>query len=280
MKKRKNKKRTQKVCVRRFSAVDIQNIRILAEMLGELLPYSGYKSRFNIVSIAKKRGLSKYLSKGSSSKKEALVEFIRKLHKDKPRTIKIIVREIMPQAIERRHSQGNPILFDEAGLFVKQLCKLGIDLRKEILALNFPKSRPTIVPPPFEIQDILKKFSLHPLLMPDCQKLFLDGHINEAVRKALEKFETYVQKKSGSNLAGIDLMGKVFNLVNPLIKLNSLSNKTEQCEQEGFMHIAMGIMQWWRNSLSHGDIKQIDHQEALGRLFLASNLLRRLDEVV
>jgi len=280
MKKRKNKKRTQKVCVRRFSAVDIQNIRILAEMLGELLPYSGYKSRFNIVSIAKKRGLSKYLSKGSSSKKEALVEFIRKLHKDKPRTIKIIDREIMPQAIESRHSQGNPILFDEAGLFVKQLCKLGIDLRKEILALNFPKSRPTIVPPPFEIQDILKKFSLHPLLMPDCQKLFLDGHINEAVRKALEKFETYVQKKSGSNLAGIDLMGKVFNLVNPLIKLNSLSNKTEQCEQEGFMHIAMGIMQWWRNSLSHGDIKQIDHQEALGRLFLASNLLRRLDEVV
>ncbi len=280
MKKRKHKKRIQKVCVKRFSAVDIQNIRILAEMLGELVPYSGYKSRFNIVSIAKKRGLSKYLSKGSSSKKEALVEFIRKLHKDKPRTIKIIVREIMPQAIERRHSQGNPILYDEAELFAKQLCKIGIDLRKEILALSLPKSRPTIVPPTFEIQDILKKFSLHPLLMPDCQKLFLEGHINESVRKALEKFETYVQKKSGSNLVGIDLMGQVFNLAHPFIKLNSLSNKTEQCEQEGFMHIVMGIMQWWRNSLSHGDIKQIDHQEALGRLFAVSNLLRRLDEAI
>jgi uncharacterized protein (TIGR02391 family) len=231
------------------------------------------------VSIAKKRGLSKYLSKGSSSKKEALVEFIRKLHRDKPRTIKIIVREIMPQAIERRHTQGNPILSDEAESFAKQLCKLGIDLRKEILALNFPKSRPIIVPPPFDIQEILKKFSLHSLLMPDCQKLFLEGHINEAVRKALEKFEVYVQKKSGSNLMGIDLMGQVFNLNNPLIRLSPLANKTEQCEQEGFMHIAMGIMQWWRNSLSHGDVKQIDHQEALGRLFLVSNLLKRLDEV-
>lgn len=280
MSKRKHKKKIRKECVKHFSAVDIQNIRILAEMLGNFVPYSGYKSKFNIVSIVKKRGLSKYLSKGSSSKKEALVEFIRKLHRNKPRTIKIIVREIMPRAIERRHAQGNPILFDEAESFAKQLCKIGIDLRKEILALNFPKSRPSIVPPPFEIQDILKKFSLHPLLMPDCQKLFIEGHINEAVRKALEKFEAYVQKKSGSNFVGIDLMGNVFNLNCPLIKLNSLSNKTEQCEQEGFMHIAMGIMQWWRNSLSHGDAKQIDHQEALGRIFVVSNLLKRVENII
>jgi len=280
MSKRKHKKKIRKECAKHFSAVDIQNIRILAEMLGNLVPYSGYKSKFNLLSIAKNKGLSKYLPRNISSKKEALVEFIRKLHKDKPRTIKIIVREIMPQAIERRHTQGNPILFDEAESFVRQLYKIGIDLRKEILGLNFPKSRPSIVPPPFEVQEILKKFSLHPLLMPDCQKLFLEGHINEAVRKALEKFEVYVQKKSGSNLVGVDLMGQVFNLNNPLIRLNSLSNKTEQCEQEGFMHIAMGIMQWWRNSLSHGDIKQIDHQEALGRIFVVSNLLKRLENII
>ncbi len=279
MTKRKHNRKARREARNRFSAADIQNIRILADMLGQFIPYSGYRSKFNLLSVAKERGLSKYLSKKSWSKKEAMAEFIQKLHREKPRTLKNIIREVLPKAIERRHQQGNPVLHDEAQSFAIQLYKIRIDLRKEIQELNFPKSRPTIVPPPYEIQEILKKFSLHSLLMPECQKLFLDGHINEAVRKALEKFEVYIQHKIGSTIIGKDLMGQAFCLSNPRIKLNNLCNKAEQNEQEGFLHIAMGIMQWWRNSLSHGDEKQIYHQDALGRLFLVSNLLKRLDEV-
>lgn len=278
-KKRKVKKKVkQRTQVRRFTAGDIQNIRNLADMLGKLVPYSGYRSSFTIKKIAEKNKLKKYLPSKEGNKKEAIAHFIRNVHKDHPRTLKKIIREILPISVERRHGQGNPILLEESNTLGEQLRLLDIDLIKEIKELNLPKSRPTIVPPPYDIQEILKKFSLHPYLMPDCQNLFIDGHINESVRKALEKYETYVQKKSGLTEIGPSLMSKAFTIKGPVIKLNSLRTESEQNEQQGFMYLSMGAMQWWRNTLSHGDEEQIPHHDALGRLFLVSNLLIRLDE--
>ena len=52
---------------------------------------------------------------------------------------------------------------------------------------------------------------LHRLLQPDCARLFKDGHLNEAVRKALEKYETYVQQTSALSKIGVDLMANAFN---------------------------------------------------------------------
>ena len=108
---------------------------------------------------------------------------------------------------------------------------------------------------------------------------FWDGHINESVRKALEKYEVYVSNKAGLKLHGKELMAKAFSLSNPAIKLNSLTTESEKNEQEGFMFVSMGIMQWWRNTLSHGDEQQIPHNEAIGLLFLVSNLLQRLETI-
>lgn len=283
MKKKKRiikKTKVSKNKPKRFTAVDIQNIRILSEMIGKLVPYSGFKGNFNLKRIAKDSGLNKFLPKKESNKKEDIVGFVKKLHRERPRTLKKIIREILPKAIELRHKQGNPILATEAQYLSEQLLKIGIDLKKEIRELNLPQSRPSIAPPPYEIQQILKKFSLHPLLMPDCQELFLDGHINESIRKALEKFEVHVQKKSGVTAIGKDLMAQVFCLKKQVIRLNALRTRSEQNKQEGFMHIAMGIMQWWRNTLSHGDEKQISHHDAIGRLFLISNLLHRLENCI
>ncbi|MCK5215417.1 MAG: TIGR02391 family protein [Candidatus Omnitrophica bacterium] len=275
MKKKKISKKRN--IAKRLTAKDLQNIRILAEMLGKIIPYSG-RGNFTLQNIAKKFGLTKSFPKKHQNKKETFSYFIRDVQKKHPRMMKKIIREIFPVAIERRHQQGNPILLGEASLLSDQLYRIGVDLRKEIRALDFPKERPTVTPPPYEIQEILKKFNLHTNLMPECQKLFLDGHINEAVRKTLEKYEVYVQQKSGSLAIGKDLMGGAFNLKNPGIKLNLQKTKSDQNEQEGFMHISMGIMQWWRNTLSHGDEQQISHHEAIGRLFLISNLIHRLDE--
>lgn len=285
MKKRIEKKKRRKANIktkrmsRRFTAVDIQNIRILAEMLGELIPYSG-RGNFNLQNIAKKFSLTKCFPSKHHNKKETFSFFIQDVLKKRPRMMKKLIREIIPKAIERRHKQGNPILLKEADALGEHLFKIGIDLKKEIRSLRLPKERPNVVPPPYDIQEMLKKFELHPSLMPECQKLFLDGHINESVRKALEKFEVYVQKKSSLKIIGKDLMGKAFSLSRQTVKLNALSTESEKNEQEGFMYISMGAMQWWRNTLSHGDEKQISHHEALGRLFLISNLLHRLGNCI
>jgi len=247
-------------------------------MIGNLVPYSGL-GKFNLKNIAKDFKIHKHLPSKNQNKKESITHFIRAVQRKHPRLLKKLIREILPKSVEKRHREGDPILADEANALAQQLLKVGIDLRKEIKQLNLPTARPCIVPPPYEIQEILKKFNLHPILMPDCQQLFLDGHINESVRKALEKYEVYVANKSALSVRGKDLMARAFSLNNPIIRLSALSTESENNEQEGFMFVSMGTMQWWRNTLSHGDEEQMSHHEALGRLFLVSNLIYRLDAI-
>jgi len=271
IKRRESKKRS-------LTAADRQNVRLLADLLGKLLPLEGYRSQFSLNQIAKRYGLSRYLPPKAANKKEAFAVFIEKVVCYKPRTLKKIVREILPVAIEKRHAKGDPVLEPEALSLSRQLYEIGVDLRKEIRELKLPKERPRVVPPPIAIQKILDTFALHPVMLPDCKQMFTQGHINESVRKALERFERRVQELSGlTTKHGTSLMGAAFSEVNPLVKLNTLTTLQERNEQEGFKLLSMGIMQWWRNNLSHGDEPQLPHHEALGRLIQVSNLFHRLD---
>lgn len=263
-----------------LTALDGQNIRILAEQLGKLLSLDGYRSTFSLAAIAKERKLEKLVPQGVS-KKEAFSGFIKNLIKEKPRTLKIIVREILPRAIEKRHREGSPLLEREATELANQLFQLGVDLRKEIKSLKLPTERPRIVPPPIAVQKILDVYPLHPILLPDCKKMFVDGYLNESVRKSLERFEKTVQDLSSiRNLDGQKLMAAAFSEEDPKIRLNGLKTSQEINEQVGFKLTTMGLMTWWRNNLSHGDEEQLPHHEALGRLVMVSNLFFRLDERV
>lgn len=281
MKKRPKKKaKAKKKAAKRVTvtAPQAQAIRNLAEQMGKLIALEGYRSSFSLTTLAKKRGLSKYLPKKSQNKKEAFFEFLKSLYCHKPRTIKILVREILPIAIEKRHAKGDPILEAEALELADRLEALGIDQKAEIVAMNLPKERPKTVPPPIAIQKILDTFPLHPALLPDCKTMFVNGHINESVRKALERFEKMVQDVSGMpGRQGPDLMATVFSDQEPKIKFNALATPQEVNKQVGFKFMCMGIMHWWRNNLSHGDEQQLSHLDALGRLILVSNLFHELD---
>jgi uncharacterized protein (TIGR02391 family) len=270
---------TIKTKLSRLRAVDIQNIRLLAEQLGGLIPLDGYRSSFSLKVLVKERKLQKFLGL-KNNKKEVFVEFVKKmLQNNKHITFKKLIRESLPRAIERRHNLGDPVLKSEADALASTLNKLGINLTKEIAELKLPNERPKIVPPPHEIKMALKNFGLHPALIPQCLELFLDGYINESVRKALEKFETTVQKLAGdAGRDGAELMGSVFNERSPVIKINNQLTIKERNEQEGYKLIAMGMMRWWRNELSHGDMEQLPHQEAMGRIMLVSNMFHLLDQ--
>jgi len=122
MKKRPKKKSAKRKTV---TAPQAQAIRNLAEQLGKLIALEGYKSSFSLTTVAKKRGLGKYLPEKSSNKKEAFFEFLKNLYCHKPRTIKILVREILPKAIENRHKKGDPVLEAEALDLTLRLAALG-----------------------------------------------------------------------------------------------------------------------------------------------------------
>ncbi|MCX6791755.1 MAG: TIGR02391 family protein [Candidatus Gottesmanbacteria bacterium] len=260
------------------SASDAQNIRVLAECLSALIPQEGYRSSFSLKNIVKKHKLGRYYPNKSPNKKEAFYDFLYKLYCYKPRTIKKLIREILPIAVEKRHREGNPILTEEAENLSNCLFSIGINMKSEIKNMRFPKERPSIVPPPITYQKMITEFNLYPALLPDCEKMFIEGHLNESVRKSLEIFEKRVQEISGIiNKFGADLMAEVFSETKPKIKLNDATSTQEKNEQVGYKFIAMGIMQGWRNNLSHGNEQQIPHQDAIGRLILVSNMLHRLD---
>lgn len=256
------------------SASDIQNIRVLAEQLGEIIPATSInKTGFCFATLAKEYKLKKYWE-NKGQKKESIANFLKQVYKNHPRVLKKIIRENLSRAIERRHKNGNPILRKEADNLGVTLFKLCIDLRKEIKKLDLPTDRPSIVPPKIEVQKALDVLSLHPILLPDCKKLFIEGHLNESVRKALEKYEVYIRDSSGLTLMGTNLMEQVFNEKNPKIEISKdTDHRRKEGLQEGFKDISRGAMEYWRNYVSHGDEKQIPVQDALSMLGAISHLI-------
>lgn len=64
--------------------------------------------------------------------------------------------------------------------------------------------------------------------------MFIGGHINESVRKALERFEKTVQDLTSThNKQGSELMALAFDERNPKIKFSTLSNPQEVNKQVG-----------------------------------------------
>lgn len=278
MARKKPRKKKREPKKKKLSVSERQRIRILAVQFGDLIPLTGFRSTFNITYLAKQKGLSQYLPKKQTNKKEAIAVFLENLMSFKPRTLKIILQEILPKAIERRYQNGSPVLAKEAEDLSLTLMFLGIDMKKDIAELNLPKDRPKIVPPPPEVRKMLEQYPLHPTLLPNCRDLFLGGHINESVRKALEKYEVVVQQLSSSTKQGKDLMAMAFSEQSPLIIIGDLADQAGRNRQEGMKFISMGTMQWWRNNLSHGDEDQLPHHEAFERLVLVGNLLSMLDK--
>lgn len=263
---------------RRLTAREIQELRALAERIGRIIPAtSPRKGGFCFQTIAKDMGLAKYWPSKSDTKKEAIYQFISSVYQNHPKLIYKVFRENFARGIERRHKGGDPVLKAEMEALDETLQRLGINLSKEIRELDLPAERPRVVPPPHAFQRMIDELGLHPYLLPDCPKLFKDGHVNESVRKALEKYEAYVQKRAGLHNIGTDLMANAFNENNPKIAVADVLTRRGRGLQEGFKLISMGGMGFWRNFCSHGDEEQMSHHDAVSIIATISHLLGYID---
>ena len=120
---------------------------------------------------------------------------------------------------------------------------------------------------------------LHPLIAAECRKNYMDGSYSDAILTAFKCVEIKVREASGlHDLIGVHLMTEAFKMRSPKIHLNSLKSLSDRNEQQGFMHIYMGVMQGVRNPKGHDLIRQNDPHRTLEYLGLASLLLKRIDE--
>ncbi|WP_455277206.1 TIGR02391 family protein, partial [[Eubacterium] cellulosolvens] len=128
------------------------------------------------------------------------------------------------------------------------------------------------------IDYLYESLDFHPKIKKASERLFKDGHYSQAILDAFKELCNIVKKESGRpTLNGKDLMAKVFNEKNPIIRLNKLETKSEKDEQEGFKFIFMGSMVGIRNPRAHELLEEKDPYKVLEYLALASLLAKKAE---
>ena len=109
--------------------------------------------------------------------------------------------------------------------------------------------------------------------------LFEAGFLQEAVRKAAERFSNRVAEKAErQDLTGKDLMYQVFSSDKPsLVFSEERSSAAERNWHEGYRSLAAGLASGVRNVYTHLDRVTVSEIEALEWLCFISAMHRRLD---
>ena len=126
--------------------------------------------------------------------------------------------------------------------------------------------------------------NIHQEIRKVSERLFNNRHYSQAISEAYKKIVNMVKDKTNrpkeneKELDGKDLMFKVFNKQNPILKLNNLITESDVNEQEGFMYLYAGAVQGIRNPKAHDNIEQNDIIRTLEYLVFASLLAKRINE--
>jgi uncharacterized protein (TIGR02391 family) len=264
------------MAIRRLTADKKIQINRLVEVISSFLPISSYGKNANTFeTIFKESNVKRYLG-DKGSKKQRLIKGFGKVYQQHLKLPFTILRKVIAQGEQYRKYQRKPIKPEEIDELRDCLLKLELNLDAELAAIDLNPNIPEIQVPPAEL---VKRLEEHPLveeIRSDPLQKFKDGHFNEAVRKACEKFEAKVQSLSGNQGTGSGLMGSVFNLQNPAIAINSLQTANEQNEQEGYQKLAMGMMSGIRNIFSHGDEDRRTPEEAFEMLMFINWMFRKI----
>lgn len=134
--------------------------------------------------------------------------------------------------------------------------------------------------PPEHDEDIhpFDQRNIHPEIYNASKALFDDGHYKQASLEAYILIDNVVKALSNNTETGRKLMMDAFNGNNPKIKLNTLSNESEENEQEGYKFIFAGSAVGIRNPRAHETGWPETLDECLDHLALASLLMRKLDQ--
>lgn len=247
----------------------------MVDILYKFLPMtSPSKNTTTFETIFSESNIANYLK--GDYKKDRLLNGWTEVIRRHPKLPFTLIRKIVPTAIDYRKAKRNPLTQNELNNLLKALNDLDIDMNEELKGITIDETLPEIQIPPQQLLLRLEQHNLTKEVYTDPLQLFRDGHYNEAVRKASERFEKYVQDKSGLSEIGKTLMSKTFNINNPVIKLNSLSSQNEKGIQEGYQFMTMGLMLGIRNIFSHGDESQRSPEECFEMLLFINWLFRQI----
>lgn len=253
-----------------------KDIAKLAAGLADIAPATSPGNSFCVQQVAEQQGL-KNCWKAGRNKRETIQALLENTLRRYPRKPKKLVLAIVEGGIQRQARQGVTVSDEQFLAVTEPMEALGFNIDREVK--QFPIPEPSrVMSPSQELVSLFDRLDLHPALKDDVAEMLRDGHCNEAVRKALERFEKLVQNILGdTHTHGRDLMAKVFNEKSPVVPLNDMQSQNDQNEQEGFKFLTMGAMSGMRNLYSHGDVPQMTPMDAVERLAFVSMLFKRVD---
>ncbi|MBE9047989.1 TIGR02391 family protein [Pleurocapsales cyanobacterium LEGE 10410] len=252
----------------------------LVEIIESFLPLSTYRKTANsFENIFKESGVHKYLGSKKLPKKKRLYKGFSKVYQQHQKIPYTILRKVLQQGELYRRSDyvRNPIKPEEIEEIRDCLKKLGLNLDDELAVLELNPDLPEIQVPPKDLVERLESHHLVEEIRSDPLQKFKDGHFNEAVRKACEKYEVKVQRLSGNSSIGSSLMGQVFNPQSPAITIATKSEQNIATIRDGYQKLAMGMMSGIRNIFSHGDEDRRKPEEAYEMLLFVNWMFRKLN---
>jgi uncharacterized protein (TIGR02391 family) len=121
----------------------------------------------------------------------------------------------------------------------------------------------------------------HNKINQHARKLFTEGNYFHAVFECCKVYDKDVQEKSSLQEYGSRLMENVLAL-NGTLKLNTQQTRMEKNEQEGVMHLSVGLMRAIRNPQAHEPALDwpIDRDETLDLLSFLNFLFKKLDKAI
>lgn len=251
----------------------------LADGLAKLAPATTPGKGFCVRKVAEEHGLKKCW-RGNGNKRQMIACFLEGVFRQYPRKPKAIVMAIVRGGLDWGARKGVATTREDLEKVAGPMQSLGFDIRKDLSRLMLPEPSRVRAPAQDKVA-LIERLELHEALTDDCLEMFRDGHFNEAVRKALERFEKRIQDAIGDQKTiGQQLMCKAFNRNRPLIPINANKTGNDLSEQEGFMHLTMGAMAGLRNLYSHGDVEQMSVTDAIERLGFVSLLFKRVDRAM
>ncbi len=114
--------------------------------------------------------------------------------------------------------------------------------------------------------------NIHDLIKDKVEKLFNNGHYEDAIFQSFKAIEIAVKAKSGINKTGTALMDDVFSSRKPILRFSD-----DESYQAGFMFLYKGAMGSIRNKEGHNKV-EYTKEEAFETINFASLLLRYLDK--
>jgi uncharacterized protein (TIGR02391 family) len=128
------------------------------------------------------------------------------------------------------------------------------------------------------VRTAFEGLDLHPRIAAVAADLYRGGNYRHAVLDASVALVNFVKEKSRRHdLDGSGLMSTVFSKNNPILAFNGLADQTDEDEQQGMMHLFMGVVLALRNPRAHA-LPDDSPEMALEYIGLISMLAKRLEE--